>query len=441
MRKVWTVAMREYGVNVRTKSFLIAIVLVPILMFGGMGVVILMKNKGETGTKRLAVLDHSGVLFAPLRTAAEERNGDLPIDSDTGKKRGATFELFEITPTTDNRDEQLLELSDQVRDGTYFAFVEISADILDNAGDGDDPTCGFGLRYYTNQQAREDLPRWLYGTVNPMVKEMRLKQAGLDKNVVEKALCQVNRYDLDLLTRSKTGDVQQAKEANELGTVMMPLGLMMFMFMSLMMMTQSLLHGVLEEKMQRIAEVLLGSVPPFQLMMGKLIGLMLVVFTLLSIYFVAGYVIADRMGHADLIDPRLFAWFLGFLIPGLFMFGALFLAIGACCNDVKESQSLMMPIMFPMMIPMFLLMPVIMSPNGTFVTVVSLVPIWAPTMMMMRLAMPVVVPWWQPPAAMLGCVLTMIFCVWAAGRIFRIGFLMQGKPPKIGDLVRWAVKG
>jgi ABC-2 type transport system permease protein len=176
-------------------------------------------------------------------------------------------------------------------------------------------------------------------------------------------------------------------------------------------------------------------------MMGKLLGLMLVVLTLLALYFSVGLVIVYKMGHAEMIEPRLIAWFFAFLIPGIFMFGALFLAVGSCCNDVKESQSLVMPIMFPMMLPMFLMMPVIMSPNGTFVTIVSLVPIWAPMMMIMRLAMPVVVPWWQPPLAMIGCLLTMVFAVWAAGRIFRIGFLMQGKPPKIGELVRWAVRG
>jgi ABC-2 type transport system permease protein len=147
------------------------------------------------------------------------------------------------------------------------------------------------------------------------------------------------------------------------------------------------------------------------------------------------------MGHADMADPRLLAWFLAFLIPGIFMFGSLFLAVGACCNDVKESQSLVMPIMFPMMIPMFLLMPIIQGPNSLGITIASLVPIWSPMMMVMRLAMPVVVPWWQPPLAMAGCVLTMIFCIWAAGRIFRVGFLMQGKPPKLSDLVRWAIRG
>jgi ABC-2 type transport system permease protein len=97
--------------------------------------------------------------------------------------------------------------------------------------------------------------------------------------------------------------------------------------------------------------------------------------------------------------------------------------------------------MFPMMIPMFMLTPVIQAPNGTLATVFSLVPIWSPMMMVMRLATPVGVPLWQPPVAMAGCVLTMLFCVWAAGRIFRVGFLMQGKQPKISDLVRWAVRG
>ncbi len=443
MHKIWTVAMREYRTNVKTKSFLIAIFVVPILMFGGMGVMVLVQSKGETGTQRLALLDYSGALFAPLQARAIQRNESLPIDPKTGEKRGATFELSLITPEIGNRDAQLFELSDQVRDGTYFAFAEISADILDGDGDDDDPTCGFGSRYYTNQQTRRDLPRWMDYGINGLVKEMRLaKLVGMDRQEdARRALRNVADHDLDLLTRSKTGEIQQARHSNKLTSVMMPFGLMMCMFMGLMITTQSLLHGVLEEKMQRIAEVLLGSVPPLQLMMGKLVGLMLVVFTLLGIYFSVGYVIAHQMGHADVIEPRLIAWFFAFLVPGIFMYGALFLAAGSCCNDIKETQSLVMPIMFPMMLPMFLMMPAIMSPNGTLITIVSLVPIWTPMMMIMRLALPVVVPWWQPPLAMVGCLATMVLAVWAAGRIFRIGFLMQGKAPKIRELLRWAIRG
>ncbi|MFQ5502567.1 MAG: ABC transporter permease [Phycisphaerae bacterium] len=443
MRKIWTVAMREYRTNVKTKSFLIAVFVVPLLMFGSMGVAILMKSKGETGAQRLAVLDYSGALFGPLQARAIQRNEELPTDPDTGEKRGATFELSLIAPDTENRDAQLFKLSDQVRDGTYFAFVEISADILDGDGAEDDPTCGFGFRYYTNQQTRRDLPRWLDYGINGLVKEMRLNKL-VDANKREdakRALWNVEDHDLDLLTRSESGEIQQARQSNKLSSIMMPFGLMMCMFMGLMITTQSLLHGVLEEKMQRIAEVLLGSIPPLQLMMGKLVGLMLVVFTLLGIYFSVGYVIAYRMGQTNLIEPRLIAWFFAFLIPGIFMYGALFLAVGSCCNDIKETQSLVMPIMFPMMLPMFLMMPAIMSPNGTLITIVSLVPIWTPMMMIMRLALPVVVPWWQPPLAMAGCLATMVLAVWAAGRIFRIGFLMQGKAPKIRDLLRWAVRG
>ncbi len=441
MHKVWAVARREYLANVRTKSFLIAIILVPILMFGGMGVVILTEKKGETGTKRLAVLDHSGVLFDSLHKSAVERNEELPVDPETGKRRGATFELLEIATKIDNRDEQLLELSNLVRDGTYFAFAEISADILEGRGDSDDPTCGFGMRYYTDQQARRDLPRWLREQVNTLVKEKRFAELGLASGDVEKALSYVPSTYLELLSRSETGEIRQAEEADELSTIMMPFGLMMFMFMGLMITTQSLIHGIIEEKMQRIAEVLLGSIPPFKLMMGKLLGLMLVALTLLGIYFTAAYIAAQYTGHADMVEPQLIAWFVAFLIPGIFMFGSLFLAVGSCCNDVKESQSLMMPIMFPMMIPMFLIMPVIQSPNGTFITIASLVPLWAPMMMVMRLGMPVTIPWWQPPVAVAGCVLTMFFCIWMAGRIFRVGMLMQGKPPKIGELLRWAVRG
>ena len=129
------------------------------------------------------------------------------------------------------------------------------------------------------------------------------------------------------------------------------------------------------------------------------------------------------------------------MVLAIFMYGSLFAAIGSACNDTKDIQSLSMPVMLPMIIPMFMIMPVLREPACAFSTWLSLFPPFTPTLMMLRLSTPAGVPLWQPAVGMAGVLLTTLFTVWAGGRIFRVGLLMQGKPPKLGEILRWAVRG
>jgi ABC-2 type transport system permease protein len=115
--------------------------------------------------------------------------------------------------------------------------------------------------------------------------------------------------------------------------------------------------------------------------------------------------------------------------------------VGSACNEQSEAQSLMPFVMLPMLIPMFVWFVVAKEPLGTFATVLSLIPPFTPMLMMIRQATPVELPAWQPWIGLVGIMLFTVFCVWAGGRIFRVGLLMQGQPPKIGTLIRWLVKG
>ncbi len=296
-------------------------------------------------------------------------------------------------------------------------------------------------RYYSNQSTYRELPSWLWLTLGEQVKAQRFAKSGLDRGVVMRALAPVEVDRFGLLARTESGEVKDAEEANPFASFMVPFGVLMMMFMLLMLAVQPLLNGVLEEKMQRISELLLGSVKPFELMLGKLLGQTMIALTLLGIYAAGGFVVAQRYGVTDSIDYGLVAWAVSFLVMGIFMYGAIFLAAGACCNDIKEAQSLIMPAMFPMILPMLLLVPIIKDPAGSIATFFSLFPFCAPMVMTMRKAMDAPVPLWQAPVAMLGCIAVTLMCVWAAGRIFRVGLLMQGKPPKIGEIMKWAIRG
>lgn len=438
MNKIWTIAMREYRVNVKTKAFIIAVVLMPVFMLGSILVQAYFEKKGDQSVKKLAVVDYSGRMLPTLDERAAQRNQNDIFEPGTKRQVQATFEIFEIPAAPDGDRKALrLSLSDRVRAGEFFAFVEIGPDVF-----GDNPSSEEALvRYFSNQATYRELPQWLRGVITDAVTEARFARAGLDRDAVRKAQAPVALDQLGLVEKAASGEVKEAQKADMAKTFLVPFGALMLMWMLLMVGTQPLLHGALEEKMQRIAEVMLGSAPPFQIMMGKLLGHVFVALTLLAIYLFGGWVVASRYGYGDIIDAALVAWFLAYLTIAIFMFGSLFLAVGASVNDLKEAQSLIMPVMFPMIFPMFFLVPIIRDPSGALATALSLIPFSAPQTMVMRLAMETPVPAWQPAASMAGCLVTTLIFVWAAGRVFRVGLLMQGKAPKLGTLMRWVING
>jgi ABC-2 type transport system permease protein len=220
-----------------------------------------------------------------------------------------------------------------------------------------------------------------------------------------------------------------------------PFGLLMLMFMVVMVGATPLMQGVVEEKMQRIAEVLLGSVRPFQLMFGKLLGTVGVSLTLVAVYIGGAYYAANKYGYADRLPAEIVGWFFAYQVLAIILYGSLFIAVGAACSDMKETQSLMWPVMVMAMLPMFVAFIVIREPNSPFATWASFFPPATPMLMIARQAVPPGIATWQPVLGIVLVLLTALFCVYAAGRIFRVGILMQGKGAKIGDMVRWVIRG
>jgi ABC-2 type transport system permease protein len=202
-----------------------------------------------------------------------------------------------------------------------------------------------------------------------------------------------------------------------------------------------LMQSVVEEKMQRIAEVLLGSVRPFELMMGKLVGMMAVSLTIAGVYLSGAYWAASHFGFGDYISIDLLVWFLVFQTMADLMFGSLFIAVGAACTDMKETQNLLLPIMLLVCLPLFLMGNIIQDPAGPVVRGLSFFPFATPNLMIVRLALQPGLPWWEPALGVVVVLLSTIFCVYAAGRIFRVGILMQGKGARIGEMLKWVVRG
>jgi ABC-2 type transport system permease protein len=214
------------------------------------------------------------------------------------------------------------------------------------------------------------------------------------------------------------------------------------MFMLILVGSTPLVQGVVEEKMQRIAEVLLGSVDPFQLMMGKLVGMAGVSLTLGAFYLGGALWAAAHYQVLDKIPLPVLAWFLLFQTLAVIMYGSLFIAIGAACTDMRETQTWIWPVMLLACIPMFVWLNVVREPNSTFSQGLSFFPFATPTVMVARLAVPPFnIGWVQPALGVLVMLLTTTLCVYVAGRIFRVGILMQGKGAQMGDLVKWVIRG
>jgi ABC-2 type transport system permease protein len=428
----------EYIATVRTMGFLIGLVVAPVIMSASGIIMALTKDRIDTRDKTIAVIDRSGLLVEALSLAAERRNAEVVFDKVNGEKLRPAYIVEAITPSESNPDAQRLTLSDRVRDRQLHAFLEIGAGVLHPRGNGE----AARILYYGENAAIDDVRGWLGRPLNDALRQLRLSEAGIAEDAVPDLFHYISPEPLGLVSvDAETGEITAAQRSNELGTVLPPIAMLMLMFVMIMMGAVPQLNSVMEEKSQRIAEVMLGSVKPFEFMMGKLIGGVSVSLTAAVFYVALGTWAVRHYDVAQYVSFEVLPWFFVYLISAVFMIGALQAALGSACNDASEAQSLAFPAMLPVMIPMFVMMPVIMAPQSAFATSLSLFPLFTPFLMLLRQSSAVGVPVWQPWVGLVGVLLTTLLFVWVGGRIFRVGLLMQGTPPKFANIIRWAVRG
>ena len=434
MHKTLIVAQSEFTTLVKTKAFLISLILMPIVMGGSILLVRATRDATDSKDRTFAVVDYTGVIAEPLKAVAGLYNSSTPSALDgVLPRKGPRFIPVEIKPDERGTDELRLELSNRVRKEELFAFIEVPAEILD-------PAAGASIRYYSDHPSYNALPQWIRATVNAVVLNERFRQASVDRALVVRLTKQAPIEERGLFDPAAGGGVKPAEAVSVAQAIGVPLAALVLMYMTIMTSAPQLLNTVIEEKMSRISEVLVGSVTPFTLMMGKLIG-GAAASTLLSVIYIAGGLIVAQYwgGYASAITPAIVGWFLLFLLLSLFIFGSLFIAIGAACNDLKDSQNMMTPVMLLIMIPVFTSGSVIRAPDGTLATVLSLVPTAAPFLMLLRISLQPGPPLWQIVLSILLMSVTAITVVWAAGRIFRTGLLMQGKSATFAEMFRWVM--
>lgn len=438
MRKTIRIAKREYLSAVRTKGFLIGLAIMPIFMGGSILVSAISEKRVDTTDKHIAIVDRSGILAEALVSAAGERNKVDIFDKESGKKTGPAYIIEVIVPDNENAEAQRLSLSDRVRSRDLHAFLEIGPGVLDPESD----STGAGVAYHGENSVMDDARTWIVSPINNHLRKIRLARLGVSEDAVKDLLVWVPVDALGLVSRDPdTGKIMEAERSSEARAFAAPFVLLMLMFMMIMMGAMPLLNSVMEEKLQRIAEVLLGSVTPFEFMMGKVLGGLGVSLTAAAVYVAGGAATVARLGVANMIPFGVLPWFFAYMVLAILMIGAIFAAMGSTCNDAKEAQSIAMPSMLPIIIPMFVMVPVIKEPLSGFATGMSLIPVFTPMLMMVRLATPVSIPAWQPWAGLAGMAAFAILSVWAGGRIFRVTILMQGKQPSFAALAKWAIRG
>jgi ABC-2 type transport system permease protein len=448
MRKVWVIASREYVATVQTKAFVVSLLIVPLLMGGSLLLQKVLGGFRDTADLHFKVIDRAGdpKLISALESSVDMYNRTQTIDSETGKQTHPKFAIEVVRPDSesDGATEALREkFSNEVRKGDLFGFLEIGPDVaLPRPADPEQLKDYRGLRYQTNRPTHQAFPKLAEATITAAVQERRGRQASLDLARLREVMRPVELESKGLSKRNKVTDrLEDESESGRFASLIVPGAMLVLMYMIVLMGASPLMQGVVEEKMNRIAEVLLGSVRPFQLMLGKLFGMTGVSLTMTAVYLGGLYWAAHKYGFADYIGADLLVWFLLFQALASLMYGSLFIAVGAACTDLKETQTLMWPVLLLAMIPMFVLGNVIEEPNGPVATTLSFFPFATPSLMVARLGVPPGAPLWQPFAGMAVVMLTTLLCVYAAGRIFRVGLLLQGKGANFGQLLRWVVHG
>jgi ABC-2 type transport system permease protein len=432
MRKTLIVAQSEFITLVRTKAFLVGVVLMPVMMVASILLVRATRDSTDGKDRTFAFVDYTGVIGEPLTAVAALYNASGPAAAEAGLSRqGPRFVPVEIKPDGRSPDDLRLELSDRVRKQEFFAFVELPAGIVD-------PAAGARIRYYSDHPSYNALPQWLRATVNAVVLNERFRQAAVDRALVVRLTKQAPVEELGLFERAAGGGIKPAEEVDAARAYGVPVAVLALMYITIMSSAPQMLNSVIEEKMSRISEVLIGSVTPFQLMMGKLAGGAAASILLSAIYISGGLAIAQYWGgYATAVTPAIVGWFLLFLVLALLIFGSLFVAIGAACNDLKDSQNMMTPIMLLVMLPMFTAGSVLRAPDGTLALALSMVPTAAPFLMLLRIALRPGPPMWQVLLSVVFMIVTVVVVVWGAGKIFRTGLLMQGKSATIPEMLRW----
>jgi len=445
MKKFFAVIKREYLQRVRTKFFIVATVMGPVMLGLFTVLPVYISNMQVGGATRLAVVDQSGKIFDAFRNALANGNEDVENDNENPStsainsnreeqmKRsaqigGQRFEAELIGLDGRSLEDVKRELNDRVRANELDGYVIIPPDIL---GNGKAEFYGRNTGdIFTREAVADRLSR--------AVREQRLAENKIDQRLLREASRRVS------LVSTKISAQGEEKVGGSGFMFVFSFGLLIYM--SVLLYGQIVLGAVIEEKETRIAEILFSSMRAFPLMMGKLVGVSLVALTQLSIWGLAFLVLAGfGVGFAAAqgvpinlphLPPIVLVYFVLFFLLGYFIYATIYALIGSMVTTTQEGGQLAMPIVLMLVAGFYFVFPIIRSPNSSLAFWASMFPFLAPITMMVRITTETP-PAWQIILSLTIGFATVVGLVWLASRIYRVGMLMYGKKATIPEVWRW----
>ncbi|WP_308501252.1 ABC transporter permease [uncultured Alistipes sp.] len=435
MSNIFIIIQREFNERVRKKSFIITTILMPVLMVALMAAPALIMEYSKGEQKRIAVIDDSG-LIAPRLESNEE----------------IAYETTSLT--TDEARKDLTDL---------FGILYIGSDILQNPSD---------VRLYANSSTSLSIESDITGQIEKILEAEKLKAYDIDNlqqildEVKTTVTLQTFRND-----KSQEGETQAQSStvATALGYI---LGFVLYMF--LLIYGSMVMQSVIEEKNNRVLEVMVSSVRPFDLMLGKILGVAAVAVVQVLIWgvliVVAGSVVMPQLMPADAMasiqamqqgapdaaamsgmDPdmlqamaamtdlgyivKIFVCLLLFVFGGYLLYSAMFAAVGSAVDNVQDASQLQMPITLPIILALLMMLAVIKDPNSSLAFWFSIIPFTSPVVMMARI--PYDIPLWEIVLSLAVLYASFVAMVWFAAKIYRVGIFMYGKKPTLKELLKW----
>jgi ABC-2 type transport system permease protein len=430
--KIWEIIRREYIERVTKKSFWIGTVLMPVFMLGSVflpGLLVTLSLKEEI---RIAVVDQSGKAFQTLKDNLERR----PVEQKPDDNRESLIGKFivEEVPAGNNLERTLDGIRERINNKQLEGCLVIGSNF-------DDPDC---FRYYGRNVSDLNLLRSLQGALDPIVVSDRLARNNISAPL-EKVRDWIRGVDLE------TFQVQTGGEAKKSGfgaAFLITFAFVIILYIALLIYGIANLRGVLEEKSSRIMEVLLSKFTPRQLMTGKLMGIGLVGLTQMMVYALTfGAMIVLSAMAVVTMSPRLaeglqsvplsaVVYFIVFFILGYFIYSAMFLGIGSLCSSEEDAQNMQSPVIMMLVIPMMSTIFFINNPDSLPAVIVSMIPVFTPMVMLMRILV-LTPPLWQILLSIGLSLAFLWFLLWAVAKVFRIGVLMYGKRPSFKQVLQW----
>jgi ABC-2 type transport system permease protein len=443
--KILIIARRDYAATVMTRTFILGMVLTPLLFSCGLfGIRI--SNFTKHPARRIAIIDHTGQVAGAIISVAQESTNTTSAGARPNLLGTSIYSFESIQPIGDHLSELRAALSNRVRRGDLFAFIEIGDHVLNRSINEGNPAVNSNqILYYVGDEPL-DARVLLTDTINRGIRRVHLTELGINQRNFAQLGQVIPLKRMGLSSRDgDTGKIKEPVARNDVDSFVAPFIPMALIMMVVLVGATPVLSMVAEDKIQRVFEMLLVSATPFELMAGKIVAAVGSCLTSTVFYLAACFLGLHSLAMTEfisvLLPKELLPWFLIYLISEVTAITALGIGLGAACSTPRDAQNLTKVMMAPVITPLLLILPLIQQPQGRFATIISLLPPFTPLVMIARQGMPNGVPTWQVGTGLIGIAVWVALITWVASRIFRIAILLPSMPPRLGQVFRWSVRG